>query len=48
MAEFSTHELIIVPIAHKNEVLAVLELAAISSLQAKQHVFLKAVSEVLG
>ncbi len=48
LAEFSTHELIIVPIAHKNEVLAVLELAAISSLQAKQHVFLKAVSEVLG
>ncbi len=48
LAEFSPHELIIVPITHKNEVLAVLELAATSSLQAKQHTFLKAVSAVLG
>ncbi len=48
LAEFAPHELIIYPIAHKNEVLAVLELAATGSLQAKQHAFLKAASEVLG
>ena len=48
LAEFSPHELIIYPIAHKNEVLAVLELAATVSLEAKQHSFLKAVSAVLG
>jgi PAS domain S-box-containing protein len=48
LAEFPPHELIIVPIAHKNEVLAVLELAAASSLQVKYHAFLKAVTSVLG
>jgi len=48
LAEFAPHELIIYPIVHKNEVLAVLELAATSSLQAKQHAFLKAASAALG
>ena len=48
LAEFSPFELIIYPIAHKNEVLVVLELAAASQLQAKQHAFLKAASAVLG
>lgn len=48
LAEFAPHELIIYPIVHKNEVLAVLELAATSSLTAKQHVFLKAASAALG
>lgn len=48
LAEFAPHELIIYPIVHKNEVLAVLELAATGSLQAKQHAFLKAASAALG
>ena len=48
LAEFAPHELIIYPIVHKNEVLAVLELAATSSLPAKQHAFLKAASAALG
>ena len=48
LAEFSPHELIIYPIPHKNDVLAVFELAAISSLSIKQHEFLKAVSDALG
>ncbi len=48
LAEFSPHELIIYPIVHKNEVLAVLELAATGSLQAKQHAFLKAATAALG
>ena len=48
LAEFAPHELIIYPIDHKNEVLAVLELAATSSLQPKQHAFLKAASAALG
>ncbi|TAN71447.1 MAG: response regulator [Methylobacter sp.] len=48
LAEFAPHELIIYPIDHKNEVLAVLELASNSSLQAKQHAFLKAATATLG
>ncbi len=48
LAEFSPDELIIYPIEHKNEVLALVELAAINSLSNKQHAFLKAASAVLG
>ncbi len=48
LAEFAPHELIIYPIEHKNEVLAVLELGATSSLQPKDHAFLKAASAALG
>ncbi|MDD5630616.1 MAG: response regulator [Methylococcales bacterium] len=48
LAEFAPHELIIYPIEHKNEVLAVLELAAASSLQPGQHAFLKAACAALG
>lgn len=48
LAEFSPHELIIYPVPHKNEVLAVIELAATQSLTTNQHELLKAVSEALG
>ncbi|MDD2864830.1 MAG: response regulator [Methylococcales bacterium] len=48
LAEFSPHELIVYPIPHKNNVLAVIELAATVSLSTKQYEFLKAVSEALG
>ena len=48
LAEFAPHELIIYPIVHKNDVLAVLEFAATRSLQPNQHAFLKAASAALG
>lgn len=48
LAEFAPQELVLYPIEHKNEVLAVLELAASTSLQPKYHAFLKAVSAALG
>lgn len=48
LAEFPPHELVLYPIAHKNEVLAVLELAAAQSLEPRQHEFLKAATEALG
>ncbi|MDD1616338.1 MAG: PAS domain S-box protein, partial [Methylococcaceae bacterium] len=48
LAEFSPHELIIYPIAHKKEVLAVVELAVTTSLQPKHHLFLNAASAALG
>lgn len=48
LAEFSPHELIIYPVPHKNDVLAVIELAATQSLSSNQHELLKAVSEALG
>jgi PAS domain S-box-containing protein len=48
LAEFSPHELIIYPVPHKNDVLAVIELAATQSLTTNQHELLKAVSDALG
>lgn len=48
IAEFAPHELVIYPVPHKDEVLAVIELAATVSLNTKQHQFLKAVSDALG
>jgi signal transduction histidine kinase/CheY-like chemotaxis protein len=48
LAEFPPHELVIYPISHKNEVLAVLELAAAKSLAPIQHEFLKAAAAALG
>lgn len=48
LAEFPPHELVLYPIAHKNEVLAVLELAATKSLTSVQHDFLKTASAALG
>lgn len=47
-AEFSPHELVIYPVPHKNEVLAVIELAATQSLTINQHELLKAISDALG
>lgn len=48
LAEFAPHELIIYPIEHKKDVLAVIELAVTRSLQPKHHAFLKTVSATLG
>lgn len=48
LAEFAPHELVIYPIVHKNEVLAVLELAVTQSLLPRQHAFLKNISVTLG
>jgi signal transduction histidine kinase/CheY-like chemotaxis protein/HAMP domain-containing protein len=48
LAEFPPHELVLYPVSHKNEVLAVLELAATKSLTLLQHEFLKAASAALG
>ncbi len=48
LVEFSPYELIIYPIEHKNEVLAIIELASTTSLQPKHHAFLKAASAALG
>ena len=48
LAEFPPHELVLYPIAHKDEVLAVLELAAAKSLDPRQHEFLKVATETLG
>ncbi len=48
LAEFPPHELAIYPIAHKGEVLAVLELGAARPLDPGQHEFLEAASGALG
>jgi PAS domain S-box-containing protein len=48
LAEFSPYELIIYPVPHKGDVLAVIELGATVSLNPKQHQFLKAVCDALG
>jgi PAS domain S-box-containing protein len=48
LAEFSPYELVIYPIPHKEEVLAVFELAVSISFTPKQHEFLKVISETLG
>ncbi len=48
LVEFSPQELIIYPIPHKDDVLAVFELAATTTLSTKQHQFLKAASGALG
>jgi PAS domain S-box-containing protein len=48
LAEFPPQELILYPIEHKNEVLAVLELAATQTLLPKHHAFLKAAASSLG
>jgi signal transduction histidine kinase/DNA-binding response OmpR family regulator len=48
LAEFAPHELVIYPIEHKKDVLAVIELAVTTSLQPKHHAFLKAASAALG
>jgi CheY-like chemotaxis protein/signal transduction histidine kinase len=48
LAEFPPHELVFYPIAHKSEVLAVLELAASKSLEPLEHSFLKAACAALG
>ncbi|MGR9013520.1 MAG: response regulator [Gammaproteobacteria bacterium] len=48
LAEFAPQELVIYPIEHKGEVLAVVELAATTPLQPKQHAFLNAISTELG
>ncbi len=48
LAEFAPHELVLVPIEHKTEVLAVVELAVTTSLQPKQHEFLKVAGTTLG
>lgn len=48
LAEFAPHELVIYPIEHKKEVLAVVELALTQSLSPKQHAFLKTASNTLG
>ncbi len=48
LAEFPPHELVLYPLAHKNNVLAVLELAATKSLTPNQHEFLQAATAALG
>ncbi|MFZ2724915.1 MAG: response regulator [Methylococcaceae bacterium] len=48
LTEFAPHELVIYPIVHKNEVLAILELAVTESLQTRQHALLKNISVTLG
>jgi signal transduction histidine kinase/CheY-like chemotaxis protein/HAMP domain-containing protein len=48
LVEFPPHELVFYPIAHKSEVLAVLELAAAKSLEPMEHTFLKAACAALG
>jgi len=48
LVEFPPYELVLYPIAHKNIVLAVLELAAVKSLSVIEHEFLKAASAALG
>jgi len=48
LTEFTPHELVLYPIAHKGAVLAVLELASTTSLSPMQHEFLQAVSTALG
>ena len=48
LAEFPPHELVFYPIAHKNEVLAVLELAATQTIEPQEHTFLKAACAALG
>ncbi|MCF8209639.1 MAG: response regulator, partial [Rhodoferax sp.] len=48
LVEFPPQELVLYPIRHKTEVLAVLELAAIKSLEPVQHEFLKAACQALG
>jgi PAS domain S-box-containing protein len=48
LAEFAPHELVIFPIEHKKEVLAVVELAVTQSLQPKHHAFLKTAAAALG
>jgi PAS domain S-box-containing protein len=48
LGEFAPNELIIYPIEHKSEVLALIELAATHSLTLKQHAFLKAATTALG
>ncbi|MDX8400460.1 MAG: response regulator [Gallionellaceae bacterium] len=48
LTEFSPHELVLYPIAHKGDVLAVLELASTTSLLPMQHEFLQTASAALG
>jgi PAS domain S-box-containing protein len=48
LTEFPPYELVIYPIAHKDEVLAVLELAATKSLKPVEHEFLRMASSALG
>jgi len=48
LTEFSPHELVLYPIAHKSDVLAVLVLASTTSLSPLQHEFLQAASVALG
>ena len=48
LVEFPPQELVLYPIRHKAEVFAVLELAAIQSLDAGQHEFLKVACQSLG
>jgi len=48
LAEFPPHELILYPITHKHEVLALLELASAKSLNPNQHAFLKEATATLG
>ena len=48
LAEFPPHELVLYPIAYKEEVLVLLELAAVKTLEPRHHEFLKAASAALG
>jgi PAS domain S-box-containing protein len=48
LAEFPPHELVLYPLLHKNDVLAVLELAATKSIEPRQHEFLKSATGALG
>lgn len=48
LAEFPPHELLLFPISHKDEVLAILELAASKPLEPLHHEFLKVACAALG
>jgi len=48
LAEFPPHELVLYPLSHKNDVLAVVELATPRSLDPGQHALLKAATDALG
>lgn len=48
LVEFQPHELVLYPVAHQDQVLAVLELAALNALSPRQHEFLKEVCAALG